>query len=159
MSRAACLFCRTSCRQNWGLYQALENAKAQFRATATRVMQHSEAICALRGGATEESALRASFAVVVRKKQQVFRALLRYNASMTLFYDHLLGTMYCAFVIGPGAFREDGDTSLEQAAQLRADVGYQFILMIQMMTSVGQIVRIYDGYKKLTGNAARFVRI
>jgi hypothetical protein len=44
-------------------------------------------------------------------------------------------------------------------AKIRADVGYQFVLFIQMMTSVGSIVKIFDGYKRLTGNATRFVEL
>ena len=44
-------------------------------------------------------------------------------------------------------------------AELRADVGYQFILFIQIMTSVGSIVQIQQGYKQLTGNAIRFVEM
>eukprot|EP01051_Picozoa_sp_SAG22_P005816 SAG22_NODE_359_length_11758_cov_4.094254_7_plen_218_part_00 len=44
-------------------------------------------------------------------------------------------------------------------AELRADVGYQFILFIQIMTSVGSLVEIQQGYKQLTGNAARFVEL
>ena len=44
-----------------------------------------------------------------------------------------------------------------QLAHIRGFVGYQFILFIQMMTSTMTIVRIFEAYKKLTGNAQRFV--
>ena len=69
----------------------------------------------------------------------------------------MMGLMYEMFVIGPGTFRGGGEETVEQIAQIRADVGYQFILFIQMMSSVGSIVRIYEGYKRFTGNAARYV--
>ena len=52
-----------------------------------------------------------------------------------------------------GADRE----TVGQLAHIRGFVGYQFILFIQMMTSTMTIVRIFEAYKKLTGNAQRFV--
>ena len=97
--------------------------------------------------------------------RKVNKSMVRYGASMVLFYQALMGLMYECFVIAPDTFRKlpldaNGNEIPEtvgQLAHIRGFVGYQFILFIQMMTSTMTIVRIFEAYKKLTGNAQRFV--
>ena len=58
------------------------------------------------------------------------------------------GRLYCR---APVWCRPPGEETVEQIAQIRADVGYQFVLFIQMMSSVGSIVRIYEGRIRFIG--------
>eukprot|EP01051_Picozoa_sp_SAG22_P005817 SAG22_NODE_359_length_11758_cov_4.094254_8_plen_132_part_00 len=110
----------------------------------TRLLAHAEAIAALKGMDTEAGILTGLFKVsskalphcctstrvvhktapfrvvclsqqdVMSKKRKTSEALVRYEASRAFFYQHLIGAMYCVFVIGPGTFRpakiEVGDT-------------------------------------------------
>ena len=146
-------------KMNWALFTQLEGAKAKFRTAQTRLLEHSEAIAALRGQETEAGILNGLFANVITQKKRVFKSLIRYEASRSLLYEHLLLTMYTTFIIGPGTFRPLVKETVATLAELRAAAGYQFILFIQLMTSVASLVRIFDGYKKLTGNAVRFVEL
>ena len=208
-------------KMDWGLTVKVAGVKAKFRTAQTRLLQHSEAIAALKGASTEKAILQNLFDDVVDMNNKMFKALVRYGASMAFCCEfarslatpphqaracksetlcvrtcerkggrkverfcqdvlpvpagtdpggccvraigwlptdqHMMGLMYEMFVIGPGTFRGGGEETVEQIAMIRADVGYQFVLFIQMMSSVGSIVRIYEGYKRLTGNAARYV--
>eukprot|EP00936_MAST-01D_sp_MAST-1D-sp1_P000851 g851.t1 len=150
-------------RMDWSVYQALEAKKAEFRAAHTRLIEHSEAVAALQGAPTERTALQQLLDDVVSQMQQVTEALGPYSASMSLVYRHLIRTVYCAFVIGPGTFRDgpaDGSPEpIEVISQVRANVGYQFILFIQTMSSVGAIVKVFEGYKRVSGNASRFIEL
>jgi ATP-binding cassette subfamily D (ALD) protein 3 len=94
-------------RMKWSLYTELEGARAKFRTAHTRLVEHSESIAALRGERTERAILDELFGAVVRAKRKVFKALIPYEASRSLLYEHLLLTMYTTFVIGPGTFRPE----------------------------------------------------
>ena len=103
--------------------------------------------------------MKALLDSVISLKRKVSKALIPYESSMDFFYSQLIGAMYCVFVIGPGTFRKEAEENVEAIAELRADVGYQFILFIQIMSAVGNMVGIQQGYKRLTGNASRFVEL
>ena len=147
-------------KMNWSLFRKLEGAKAALRNGYTRLVQHSEAVAALKGTDAEQTRLQRLLGDVIAAQRKVSAALLPYNASTALCYRHLVRTVYCVFVIGPGTFRAgDDDVTIEEMAAIRGDVGYQFILFIQTMTSVGQVVKTFEGYKRLAGNAARFIEL
>lgn len=69
-------------KMNWGLYVQLEGVKAKFRTAQTRLLQHSEAIAALKGASTEKVILGNLFHDVIEMNNKVFKALVRYGASM-----------------------------------------------------------------------------
>jgi hypothetical protein len=121
-------------KMDWALFRNLEGAKAALRNGYTRLLQHSEAVAALKGADAEQGRLQRLLGDVIAAQRKVSAALVPYSASTALFYRHLLRTVYCIFVIGPGTFRpEDGDVTIEKMAALRADVGYQFILFIRKL--------------------------
>jgi ABC-type uncharacterized transport system fused permease/ATPase subunit len=69
-------------KMDWGLTVKVAGVKAKFRTAQTRLLQHSEAIAALKGASTEKAILQNLFDDVVDMNNKMFKALVRYGASM-----------------------------------------------------------------------------
>ena len=144
---------------NFKIYSKLSKANAEYRNAQTRLVVHSEAIAALRGAEREKSILNQLYDTMNTIQREVYQKLLPYTISQTFFLRQLLGVVVGWFVLGPGVFRKEGAVSIEKFAQLRAEVGYQFVLFIQVMYSAAMGQRVSTAFNKIHGPAERIVEL
>ena len=146
---------------NFGIFRTLSSAKAKYRNAQTRLVVHSEAIAALNGANREQEILDDLFDSMNSIQRTVYDKLLYFTGCNQFFLRHLLGVVVGWFVIGPGVFTNtSADTmSIQAIANVRAEVGYQFILFIQVMYSAAMGNRMFTAYNKIQGPASRIVEL
>jgi ATP-binding cassette subfamily D (ALD) protein 3 len=109
----------------------------------------------------EKAIIDDLFESMNRMQRTVYDKLLYFTGCNQFFLKHLLGVVVGWFVIGPGVFTNTkADTlSIQAIANVRAEVGYQFILFIQVMYSAAMGNRLYTAYNKIQGPAFRIVEL
>ena len=139
------------------IFRTLSSSKAKYRNAQTRLVVHSEAIVALNGASREKEIIDDLFESMNRMQRTVYDKLLYFTGCNQFFLKHLLGVVVGWFVIGQGVFTNTkADTlSIQAIANVRAEVGYQFILFIQVMYSAAMGNRLYTAYNKIQGPAFR----
>ena len=109
----------------------------------------------------------ASFNIILCRTKDMLLAQKKVHVELnklkvysSFFLRYMLGHLVGLFVIGPGVFTpKDAIGDFVAISQTRADVGYQFMLIIQIMTSAFQLKGCQDAYKKTRGNSKRVVEL
>jgi len=146
---------------NFGIFRTLASAKAKYRNAQTRIVVHSEAIAALNGAAREKEILDELFDSMNSVQRTVYNKLLYFTGCNQFFLRHLLAVVVGWFVIGQGVFTNTAaaTASIKAIANVRAEVGYQFILFSQVMYSAAMGNRMFTAYNKIQGPAFRIVEL
>ena len=142
---------------DWSITTRLEAKRSRYRNSWSRVVRHSEAIAALRGGDTEAHQLRGRFNEVVAERQLFNRKYLRFEAGNAMLYEYLMHTVVVAVLMAPSTWRKDGGQ--ESAGDRFAALGSQLGYFMNLLNAAGGMQGIMDQFKRLTGNATRFVEL
>ena len=148
------------CKTKWNLFGQLSAARAAYGEQHSRLLYNSEAIASLDGNATESKLLETRTNEMLLAQKKVHVELNKLKVYSSFFLRYMLGHLVGLFVVGPGVFTpKDAVGDFAAISQTRADVGYQFMLIIQIMTSAFQLKGCQDAYKKTRGNSKRVVEL
>jgi ABC-type uncharacterized transport system fused permease/ATPase subunit len=146
---------------DYTIFGKLAHFKAGYRNAQTRMVVHSEAISALRGADREKTILSDLFDKMVSVQRQVHAALVPHSISIEFLVHRLMWTGVGWAVVGRGVFDPPtaASKSIAAIAEVRAEVGYQFILYIQVVIAALYGSGALTEYFKLGGEAGRIYEL
>eukprot|EP01043_Picozoa_sp_COSAG02_P032391 COSAG02_NODE_2162_length_9623_cov_3.592923_3_plen_603_part_00 len=146
---------------DWSIMTSVEGKRAHYRDAWTRVVRNAESIAALRGSDTEATLLRSRFGVLVDERSNLNRRLATFDAGNTLMWKYMLHNLFVVVLTAPGTWREDNGAAdtLEMATDRYSAIGLQLHLVMQLLGAAARLHSIHEEYKRLTGNATRFIEL
>ena len=144
---------------DWSIMTSVEGKRAHYRDSWTRVVRNAESIAALRGSNTEATLLRSRFGALVDERSNLIRRLATFDAGNTIMWKYMLHNLFVVVLTAPGAFREDSGAkeTIEMATDRYSAIGFQLHLIMQLLGAAARMHSIHEEYKRLTGNATRFI--
>ena len=144
---------------NYSLFGKLSQAKAAYRGAQTRLVVHAEAVAALRGAEREACILDGLFQTMAAAQRKVFSNLFPHSVAVEALVYRLMWTGVGWFVIGRGVWDPPTDGSIAAIAEVRAEVGYQFVLYLQVVSAASEGSSAVTEYGKLQGEAGRLLEL
>ena len=145
---------------DWRLFGALNGAKGAYRGAQTRIVVHGESISALRGGEREKTILQKMLGNVVGLQRNIYDKLYSFSMTQEFLVHRLMWTGVGWFVVGRGVF--DPLPTVQTVAKIaskRAEVGYQFVLYLQVVFCAMTGVGVLTEYNKLQGPSERVTKL
>lgn len=147
---------------NYRRYRELATRKAQYRNGQTRLVVHSEAIASLKGGTRESTILAKMFRKLVDVQRRVHANLLSHSMAVEFLVQKLLWVGCGWAIIGWGVFDTSSSAlsrTIQAISEVRADVGYKFVLYTQVVVSALKGSRAMTEYGKLRGECGRIYEL
>jgi ATP-binding cassette, subfamily D (ALD), peroxisomal ABC transporter len=146
---------------NWGRFRgAARNAESEYQHALERIETNHEAIRSLRGADNEKASVLGKFSTLISAIRRLDVLNVKSGFVDQVFFQWWLRTFVGAFVIGPHALRKDlGDGSLKALAELRGNLGHQFVLFVQSVVSAGVVAKMLRQLQKIAGSAGRVERL
>jgi ABC-type uncharacterized transport system fused permease/ATPase subunit len=148
----------TPVRKTWRpLAKARLQAFGLWRTAQTRLALQSEAVAALKGSMTEQDAIKDRYELFQQRTTILYLAHLKFGLINNAVMGRMANCFVGAFVIAPGCWnpRYEVIDSIDKMAEVRADVGTQWVLFTRVMQAARRAVEMFRKLQELVGEVER----